>query len=200
MTRSRTLEYKIVKVFRIPAVSFFKIIPKSFVRVILRMFRWSESAFGFGIRYLCVQRLSKACGKKVIIFPGCMLHWLENCSIGENVSIHDFCYIDAVGGIKIGNDTRIAHNCSIISGMHNYDVPNKTIVESGGTTAPVEIGEDVWLATGVVILQGVTVGKGSVVGANSVVTKDVKSYSVVGGIPAEFIKPRFEKTDCEENS
>jgi len=196
MSRSRKLEYKLFGALQIPLVFMFTLLPSFFVRRLLRCFRWSESAFAYGIRYLCVQKLSKKAGKKVLVFPACILHWLENCEFGENVSIHDFCYIDAIGGIKIGNNIRIAHNCSLISGRHEYDVLGKTIFESGYSTAPISIGDDVWLGTGVVVLQGVTIGQGCVIAANSVVNQDVEPYSVVGGVPAKFIRKRF----CSEIS
>lgn len=195
MTRSRKSQFEIINTMRRPAAALFGIVPKYLARVLLRTFRWSDSFIGYGIRYLCVKRLAKSCGKKVLIFPGCVLHWLENCEIGDNISIHDFCYIDAIGGIKIGDNARIAHNCSLITGQHKYDIPDKTIVDSGGTKAAISIGSDVWLGTGVVVLQGVKVGDGVVVGANSVVTKDVEPYTVVAGMPAELIKKRFETTD-----
>ena len=197
MTRSRHLQYTITSVFRGPCIALFRIVPGYFARILFRMFRWSDSFIGFGMRYLCVNRLAKSCGKKVLIFPGCSLFWLENCEIGENVSIHDFCYIDAIGGVKIGDNTRIAHNCSIISGRHKYEIPDKTIIDSGYTTDAISIGSDVWLATGVVITQGLSIGDGAAVGANSVVTKDVAPYSLVGGVPAKFIKSRFDTKNDE---
>ena len=55
------------------------------------------------------------------------------------------------------------------------------------------IGKDVWIGAGAVILRGVKVGNGAVVGANAVVTKDVDSFSIVGGVPAKLIKYRFNK-------
>ncbi len=194
MTRSRKLQVKFANSLRKPAGAVFAVMPKYFVRLLLRTFRWSESFIGYGVRYLCVKRLAKSCGETVLIFPGCILHWLENCDIGENVTIHDFCYIDALGGVWIGDNTRIAHNCSIISAQHKFDAPGQTIVDSGYTCAAITIKSDVWLATGVVVLQGVTIGEGAIVSANSVVTKDVESYTIVAGIPAKFIKKRFEKT------
>jgi phosphonate metabolism protein (transferase hexapeptide repeat family) len=55
----------------------------------------------------------------------------------------------------------------------------------------VKIGHDVWIGHNAVIMPGVTIGNGAVIGAGAVVTKDVKPYSVVGGIPAKRIKMRF---------
>lgn len=53
------------------------------------------------------------------------------------------------------------------------------------------IGNDVWIGANVVILPGVSIGDGAIVAAGAVVTKDVKPYSIVGGVPAKIIKYRF---------
>lgn len=53
------------------------------------------------------------------------------------------------------------------------------------------IGNDVWIGRESIIMPGVRIGDGAVIGAYSVVTKDVPSYSIVGGNPAKFIKKRF---------
>lgn len=55
------------------------------------------------------------------------------------------------------------------------------------------VGDDVWIGYGVAILLGMTIGQGSVVAAGAVVTKDVSSYTVVGGVPAKVIKRRFSE-------
>lgn len=56
---------------------------------------------------------------------------------------------------------------------------------------PVAIGNDVWIGANVVILPGVEVGDGAILAAGAVVTKDVKPYSIVGGVPARHIRYRF---------
>ncbi len=55
---------------------------------------------------------------------------------------------------------------------------------------PVRIGHDTWIGHGAIILKGVTIGDGAIVASHSVVTKDVAPYTIVGGIPAKFIKRR----------
>lgn len=55
----------------------------------------------------------------------------------------------------------------------------------------VEIGNDVWIGSNVLLLAGVHIGDGAVIGAGSVVTKDVEPYAIVGGVPAKIIRKRF---------
>jgi chloramphenicol O-acetyltransferase type B len=55
-----------------------------------------------------------------------------------------------------------------------------------------EIGNDVWIGYGAIVMQGVKIGDGAIVAAGSVVTKDIESYSIYGGNPAKKLRERFE--------
>lgn len=57
----------------------------------------------------------------------------------------------------------------------------------------VEIGHDVWIGHGAIILPGLKIGHGAVIAAGAVVTKDVEAFAVVAGVPATRIKWRFAK-------
>mgnify|MGYP002622589128 CR=1 FL=1 len=54
-----------------------------------------------------------------------------------------------------------------------------------------EIGNDVWIGHGAVIMPGVKIGNGAIVGANAVVTKDVADFAIAVGVPARTIRQRF---------
>ncbi|MEQ8390100.1 MAG: chloramphenicol acetyltransferase [Thalassospira sp.] len=56
----------------------------------------------------------------------------------------------------------------------------------------VKLDHDVWIGHGAIVQGGVTIGIGSVVGSGAVVTKDVAPYTIVTGVPAAPLRPRFE--------
>jgi phosphonate metabolism protein (transferase hexapeptide repeat family) len=57
---------------------------------------------------------------------------------------------------------------------------------------PVDIGHDVWIGHGAIVLPGRKIGTGAVVAAGSVVSKDVPDYAIVAGVPARLVRRRFE--------
>ncbi len=87
--------------------------------------------------------------------------------------------------LTIGDNVSIAGYVQIYTMEHDIDDPD--FKEIG---APVVIEDYAVIGSRVTILPGVTIGKGAVVAAGAVVTKDVPSYTVVGGVPAKYIKDR----------
>ena len=61
-----------------------------------------------------------------------------------------------------------------------------------------KIGNDVWIGHEAVILSGVTIGDGAIIGTRAVVTKDVPSYTIVGGVPAKPIRKRFDEETIQK--
>ena len=55
-------------------------------------------------------------------------------------------------------------------------------------SAPVEIGNKVWIGANAVILKGITIGDGAVIAAGAVVNKDIPSHEVWGRVPVKFIR------------
>lgn len=72
------------------------------------------------------------------------------------------------------------------------------VVGHPSTRGDINVGNDVWIGHGALILSGVNIGDGAVIGASSVVSRDVEPYSIVVGNPAEEIKLRFSKEEIEK--
>lgn len=60
------------------------------------------------------------------------------------------------------------------------------------------IGNDVWIGQRVTIMDGVKIGTGAIIGAGAVVTKDVRPFEIVGGVPARHIRYRFQEDDTNK--
>ena len=113
-----------------------------------------------------------------------------NLSIGEMSSIGSGAWVYALDKITIGKNVCIGEDVRLITGSHDVSSPHFDLV-----TKPITINDNVWVATGAIVLPGVTIGEGAVIGAGAVVTKDVEPWTVVGGNPAKFIKKRALKDD-----
>ncbi len=110
--------------------------------------------------------------------------------IGAYCTIQYGCLLYGVGGLEIGDNTRIAAHTVISPMNHIYSDPNIPIWKQGETAIGIKIGNDVWIGNGAKILDGVTIGDGCVIGAGSVVTKSIPPFSVAVGVPAKVIKQR----------
>lgn len=112
-------------------------------------------------------------------------------TLGEHVRVNMGTVIVAYDHINIGDHTLIGEYVSIRDANHGVE-PGTPIREQPHSAEGIDIGRDVWIARGAVILKGVTIGDGAVIAANSVVTKDVEPMMIVGGIPAKPIRRRNE--------
>jgi len=110
--------------------------------------------------------------------------------IGINCSINRNCVLLGYGGITIGNNERIAANSSIVAFNHNFENPELPIISQGNRAKGITIDDDVWIGTGVRILDGVNIGKGCVIGAGAVVTKSLPPLQIAVGNPARIIRER----------
>ena len=118
------------------------------------------------------------------LFPPFYTDCGKNIRIGKRVFINSGCKFQDQGGIIIGDDVLIGHNCVIATLNHDLD-PDK---RADMVPAPVRIGNKVWIGANVTILQGVSIGDGAVIAAGAVVNRDVAPRTVVGGIPAKVLK------------
>ena len=112
--------------------------------------------------------------------------------IGSGCIFGAFNHITCANRIIIGNNILTGKWVTITDNSHGET--NKDMLLSNPmhrplySKGPIIIGNNVWIGDKVTILPNVRIGDGAVIAANSVVTKDVPSYSVVGGIPAKILK------------
>ncbi|CAK9884440.1 MAG: Putative acetyltransferase [Candidatus Erwinia impunctatus] len=99
-------------------------------------------------------------------------------TLGKNSAIGYNCWLNATGGIHIGDNTLIGANTIITSSSHHFKSKGP-IVDQGMSFEKVTIGSNVWIGSNVSILEGVTIGDDCVIGANSVIKEDVPANSIV---------------------
>jgi len=131
----------------------------------------------------CILKRCASVGESVGLRMPSKIYYPEHLHIGNDVSIDVFTLIRAKGGVRIGDRVLIASHVKINTLTHPKTMPHRGVV----IESPVIIEDDVWIGSGATILPGVKIGKGAIVGAGSVVTKNVKAYTIVAGIPAEKI-------------
>ncbi|MDD5033104.1 MAG: hypothetical protein PHC85_03285 [Candidatus Pacebacteria bacterium] len=85
------------------------------------------SAVGVVLRLIFYRFFLKKCGKGFTLRDRTTILFPERISIGNNVGISHFCFIDGAGGIEIGDYTRIGAHSSIISSSHSFENPDMPI-------------------------------------------------------------------------
>jgi len=133
-------------------------------------------------------------GEDVIVSRNCIIQGKTGpLVIGKKTIIGPFSSISSVTGIYIGQSVLIGGNCYIGGARYISDRLDIPMMAQGiYSQGHVIIGDDVWLGTGVVVLDGVHIGKGCIVGAGAVVTKNLPDYAVATGVPARVIRKRTE--------
>jgi acetyltransferase-like isoleucine patch superfamily enzyme len=127
---------------------------------------------------------------KFRIYSGSQIVVDENASLELGSGyINSNSTISCFNCIKIGHDVAIAENVTI------RDSDNHSIVGGKPKTAPINIGNHVWIGLGVTVLKGVTIGDGAVIAAGSMVTKDVPPNCLAAGVPARVIRKDVSWTD-----
>jgi acetyltransferase-like isoleucine patch superfamily enzyme len=135
-------------------------------------------------------------GRNLLLYTDLYLETQDSgyIEIGDDVVISRGTQIVAHSRVTIGAGTMIGEYTSIRDGNHRRD-SRGFIRETGHDSAPIVIGERVWIGRGVMILPGVHIGDCATVGANAVVTRDVPAGVSVAGVPAKIIPKRNPGSD-----
>lgn len=124
-------------------------------------------------------------GKGSTLHMGAKFYEPSGITIGRDSIIGEGVVLDGRDSLTIGNHVDFASEVMVYNAEHDINDASFSAI-----SAPVSIEDYVFVGPRAIILPGVTIGRGAVVGAGAVVTKDVASYTVVGGVPAKVIGER----------
>jgi maltose O-acetyltransferase len=145
---------------------------------------------GFAARSLAYKLLFKHLGGFAWVQHGVTIVHADRLSVGRHFGCNTGTYINAIGGLTMGDYVLLGSNVTISSGRHTIDGIQPPVFARPTDPAPIVIEDDVWIGAGAVILPGLTLRTGSVIGANAVVTRDTDAYGVYVGAPARKIRAR----------
>lgn len=155
----------------------------------------SDSPLSFGskkIRAMICKGIFDQVGSNINIEKNVFFGGGHEISIGDDSGIGLNARIQ--GPLTIGKGVMMGPDVLIYTRNHEISRTDIYMIEQGDTEAsPVIIEDDVWIGARVVILPGVTIGKGAVVASGAVVSKSIKPYDIVGGVPAKVIKNRLKE-------
>ena len=138
------------------------------------LLRWGGIVLGHGTVFMDVPALSG--GKQSI----------STLLFGNDCFINIECVFDLSAEIQIQDNVYLGHRVMLITSKHDFSESE----QRGGvlTGEAISIESGAWVGAGSIILPGVTIGQGAVIAAGSVVSKDVLANTIVGGVPAKFIR------------
>lgn len=124
------------------------------------------------------------------------IHWSNHAA---KLVIGKFCSIAGNVNIYLGGNHRSDWVTTYPFGHIHQNIFNMFNGEGHPSTkGDIIIGNDVWVGANVTIMSGVTIGDGAIIANNSHVVKNVPSYSLFGGNPAQLIKYRFTPEQIEK--
>lgn len=124
-------------------------------------------------------------GDTVWMQPPFYCDYGSNIELGERVFFNFNCTVLDVCRVRIGDFTLFGPSVQIYTPLHPFNAAQRRREEFG---KPIDIGSDVWVGGGAIILPGVRIGSGAVIGAGSVVTRDVPDAVFAAGNPCRVVR------------
>lgn len=140
------------------------------------------------------------CGEHITCEPPIRFDYGCNTEVGECFFSNFNLVVLDCANVKIGKQCFIGPNVTIATPVHAL-LPQDRMMRPDGRggvfdyeyARPITIGDDVWLASNVIVCGGVTIGSGTVIGAGSVVTRDIPAGVFAAGNPCRVIRKLTEQ-------
>ncbi len=141
--------------------------------------------FAYGWRRMILRSFGAKVGRNVIVRPSARITYPWKVTIGNEGWIGDRATLYSLDQITIGAHCCISQNAYLAAAGHDI-----RSVSFDYVTSHVFVEDEVWVATGAMLLPGVRIGRGAVIAAGTVVTKDVPEAAIMAGVPARQIGTR----------
>lgn len=148
------------------------------------------------LRQEVLNLLLGSCGEKARVNQPIFVDYGCHITLGSHSLINMNCTLLDTGRITIGHHTLVGPDVKIYTALHPVEADERFASDDEGNpvlktkTAPVTIGNYVWIGGGAVILPGVTIGDGAVIGAGSLVNKSVPAGVLACGNPCMVKRKR----------
>jgi putative colanic acid biosynthesis acetyltransferase WcaF len=136
-----------------------------------------------------LRRFGAKIGKRVVIKPHVRIKYPWRLEVGDHSWIGEEVWIDNLADVRIGENVCISQGSYLCTGSHDCHRATFDLI-----VAPIEIGDEVWMAARAMLLPGAVIAPGVVVAAGSLVTASLPRVPgvMVGGVPACILGPRTE--------
>lgn len=148
----------------------------------------------YKIRYKLCKKILLQCGENVVIKNKCYFGDGSKLKVGAYSQLGQNARL--VGPISIGTHVMMGPDVVIMGVTHDISDVSKLMIDPSNPALidPVKIGNNVWIGTRVIIMPGVAIEDNSIIASGAVVTKTFNANSVIGGVPAKFIKKREQES------
>lgn len=130
-------------------------------------------------------------GRGVFLGRGTILSCKDgDITIGDHGNFGFQCEVFSGSSVVVGRHGLFAAQTYLVAGGHEFDRPGVAVIDQPRSSRGIVLGDDVWLGTGVKVLDGVRIGSHVVVGANAVVNADLPEGAIAAGVPARVLRSR----------
>lgn len=110
--------------------------------------------------------------------------------LGDHANLGFHCEVFSASSVTVGAQALFAAQVYLVGGGHEFERADAAVIDQPRTSRGIALGENVWLGTGVKVLDGIRIGSHVVVGAGGVVTSDLPDGAVAAGVPARVLRTR----------